>query len=263
MRSFEPYIPSSPVLPQASIDPYERLLQSVSPRLRERLCVEGHSRKVGVGEVVGTMGEPVVGLVERGWYKLVRFTELGDEQLLSIRQRGTFFGLENLGHSHSLAPEVVAITPAQVRVWSFELFEEMVHQELELTRGVLNLLVEQIEGESNLRLLNQSARVPTRLARMLCMYAQEEGKSTPSGLFFRMPFTQYDLALMLGVRRETVNVSLMELEESGLIRRSGREVWLDEGRVLDHLEGEGATYGVGRSVPQGPRPPRRSFSSLS
>ncbi|MER3484528.1 MAG: hypothetical protein C4332_16640, partial [Meiothermus sp.] len=113
------------------------------------------------------MGEPVVGLVERGWFKLVRFTELGDEQLLSIRQRCAFFGLENLGHAHSLAPEVVAITPAQVRVWSFELFESMVREELELTRGVLNLLIEQIEDENNLRLLNQSARVPTRLARML------------------------------------------------------------------------------------------------
>ncbi|MBO0201154.1 hypothetical protein, partial [Vibrio alginolyticus] len=40
------------------------------------------------------------------------------------------------------------------------------------------------------------------------------------------------------------NVSLMELEESGLIRRSGREVWLDEKRVLAHLEHEGAVYGL-------------------
>jgi CRP/FNR family transcriptional regulator len=244
MRSFEPYRTLSPIPPQAQQNPYERLLQSVSPKLRERLCAEGHSRKVGVGEVVSAMGEPCIGYVERGWLKLVRFTELGDEQLLSIRQRGSFFGLENLSYTHTLAPEVVAIAPAQVRMWSFESVQQLVGEDLELTRCILSLLIDQIEDENNLRLLNQSTKVPTRLARMLYLYAQEEGKPTASGVFLRMPFTQYDLALMLGVRRETVNVSLMELEESGLIRRSGREVWLDEKRVLTHLEHEGAIYGL-------------------
>ncbi|MBF6594998.1 MAG: winged helix-turn-helix domain-containing protein [Thermaceae bacterium] len=79
---------------------------------------------------------------------------------------------------------------------------------------------------------------------MLYLYATQEGKPTPSGLFLRMPFSQYDLALMLGARRETVNVSLMELEGAGLLRRCGREVWLDERKMLTHFEAEGATYRV-------------------
>jgi len=223
---------------------YEQLLQALSPRLREQLCSQSHSREVGAGEVIGVMGEPKLGFIERGWFKLVRFTELGDEQLLSIRQRGAFFGLENLSHQNSLAPEIVAVASAEVRLWPFKWMEQLVKEELELTRAVLSLLVAQIEDENNLRLLNQVVRVSTRLARMLYLYATQEGKPTPSGLFLRMPFSQYDLALMLGARRETVNVSLMELEDAGLLRRCGREVWLDERKMLTHLEAEGATYGV-------------------
>lgn len=259
MRSFEPYPTLSSIPPQARLNAYEWLLQSVSPKLRERLCAEGHSHTVGIGEVVSTMGEPCLGYVERGWLKLVRFTELGDEQLLSTRQQGSFFGLENLSPTPVLAPEVVAITPAQVRMWSFERVQQMVAEDLELTQSILGLLVDQIETENNLRLLHQSTKVPTRLVRMLYLYAREEGKPSASGIFLRMPFTQYDLALILGVRRETINVSLMELEEAGLIRRAGREVWLDEPRVLAHLQQEGAAYGL----PDAQEPTARSNFLLS
>ena len=237
----------------------DRLLNCLSPSVQETLNVQGRYKTLRTGEIASSMGEPLVAYVHRGWFKLMRFTEYGDEQLMAVRRRGSFIGLETLTRPRNAAPEVVATAPGEITVWPFELVQELVEREIELTRCFLHLLADQIEEESNLRHLNQSTRVPARLARILYLYALEEGQPARRGLYIRMPFTQYDLALLLGVRRETVSLSLTELEGEGVIQRTGKDVVVDAEQMPRFLEGEGALYGC----PKAPHIPVSASSPLS
>lgn len=224
------------------------LLECLSPSVQETLKAQGRYKTLRTGEMASSMGEPLVAYVHKGWFKLMRFTEYGDEQLIAVRRKGSFIGLETLTHPRNAAPEVVAIAPGEITVWPFELVQDLVERELELTRCFLHLLADQIEEESNLRYLNQSTRVPARLARVLYLYALEEGQPTKKGLYIRMPFTQYDLALLLGVRRETVSLSLTELECEGVIQRTGKDVVVDTERMPRFLASEGALYGCPKTA---------------
>lgn len=240
-----------------------RLLDCLSPSVRETLKTQGRRKTLRTGEMASSMGEPLVAYVHKGWFKLMRFTEYGDEQLMAVRRKGSFIGLETLTHPRDTAPEVVAIAPGEITVWPFELVQDLVERELELTRCFLHLLADQIEEESNLRFLNQSTRVPARLARILYLYALEEGQPTGKGLYIRMPFTQYDLALLLGVRRETVSLSLTELECEGVIQRTGKDVVVDVEAMPRFLESEGAFYGCPKAAKHTPRIPVAAPSRLA
>ncbi|RYM36351.1 Crp/Fnr family transcriptional regulator, partial [Meiothermus sp. PNK-Is4] len=249
MKPQSSWNPTAQIWSSYTID-IQRLLECLLPSARETLRTQGRSKTLRTGEVASPMGEPMVAYVHRGWFKLMRFTEYGDEQLMAVRRKGSFIGLETLTHPRDAAPEVVAIAPGEITVWPFELVQSLIERELELTRCFLHLLADQIEEESNLRFLNQSTRVPARLARIIYLYALEEGQPSGKGLYIRMPFTQYDLALLLGVRRETVSLSLAELEGEGVIQRTGKDVVVDVERMPRFLESEGASYGC----PKAPKP---------
>lgn len=215
----------------------------------KRLWLQARRRVVDTGEVLSPMGEPLIAYVERGWFKTVRFTALGDEHLLGIRRKGSYLGLECLARAQ-MAPEVVAMTPGELLIWPFELVQRLVSQELEITRTFLFLLAAQVEEENNLQFLHHSTRVLPRLARLLYLYALEEGHPVGSDLHVNIPFTQTDLALLLGVRRETVSLSLGELELEGVIERCGRELRIKAKPMSQYLNREGAIYGCPELQPR-------------
>lgn len=222
--------------------------EGISP-CPKRLWVQARRRVVDTGEVVSPMGEPLMAYVGRGWFKAVRFTALGDEHLLGVRRKGGYLGLECLARAQ-MAPEVVAMTPGELLIWPFELVQGLIAKEVEIARAFLFMLAAQVEEENNLQFLHHSTRVLPRLARLLYLYGLEEGRPVGSDLHVNLPFTQTDLALLLGVRRETVSLSLGELELEGVIERCGRELRIKAKPMSQYLNHEGALYGCPESQPR-------------
>ena len=64
--------------------------------------------------------------------------------------------------------------------------------------------------------------VPSRVAGILLELAEDFGRQEPHGLVIDLAISQEELATLVGASRQTVNVSLRELERDGVIRRDGR-----------------------------------------
>lgn len=222
---------------------YKTLIQAVPNPLAVELAQKAQVRRVERAEVVASFGDPpVVIFVAQGWFKLARFTELGDEHVIAVRRRGEFIGLDALSNPSCEMPEVCAMTAGHVLEWPRELFEEHFRDNIQFVQAIARILAEQIEREVNQRVMRQSARVSARLARILYLLAADQGEKVPGGYRVTLPFTQEELANLMTVRRETISVNLSELELEGVISRSGRSLLIDQERMTHYLEANGALY---------------------
>ncbi|HEX2863408.1 MAG TPA: Crp/Fnr family transcriptional regulator [Deinococcales bacterium] len=220
---------------------YAFLIQNVGKDVAERIAAEAHARRVKRNEVVAAFGEePVVALVNQGWFKLARFTESGDEHVVAVRRHGEFIGLDTLSNPTLEMPEVLAMTTGHLLVWPRAFFDRLYAQDIRFVQAIAGIHANQLEQEVRSRVLNHSARVSARLAAILYQLATDQGERTAGGYKVTLPFTQEELAGLMTVRRETISVNLTELESEGVISRSGRSLLIDPSRVRSYLEMNGA-----------------------
>jgi CRP/FNR family cyclic AMP-dependent transcriptional regulator len=180
-----------------------------------------HLRRFGVGEVVYHRGDPAADtfVVHRGLVKSLLQDENGRELLVGLYGRGEFFGTLTLFQNGTRETTVVAIVPTAIMQISradalrvlernpramYFMFERLVRMIRQLS-GMLEGIV----------FLDASGR----LARLL---VESEGLET-------LPLTQDDIASAIGSSRETVNKTLADFEERGLIKVERRRI-----QVVDH-----------------------------
>ena len=66
---------------------------------------------------------------------------------------------------------------------------------------------------------------PTRIMLILCELAETFGSDRPDGAIeIEVPITQSELATLVGSTRQSVNASLGELTDQGLIAKKGRHL---------------------------------------
>ena len=114
-------------------------------------------------------------------------------------------------------------------------FLEMLHSHPELVFEVTRLV--------SLRLQSFRARVEhllfkdasQRLAATLLELAHEHGVSDSQGLLIPLKISQQDLANLIGVTRESVNLALSDLRRRGPVVLEGRAFHLPRPRALREL----------------------------
>jgi CRP/FNR family transcriptional regulator/CRP/FNR family cyclic AMP-dependent transcriptional regulator len=72
-----------------------------------------------------------------------------------------------------------------------------------------------------------------RLAKKLLDLAEEHGRATPRGAVeITVPLTQFDLAAMMGVTRESISKQIGWFEQVGAIERRGRRILIVDRELL-------------------------------
>lgn len=74
-----------------------------------------------------------------------------------------------------------------------------------------------------------------RLAKELLHLADDLGDETPKGTRLTMRLTHELLSNLVGTSRETVTLLIHKFEEIGLLRREGRDLFLNRERLADYL----------------------------
>ena len=74
---------------------YSTLIETLPQAMAEQLGRCASVKRVRSGEVVATLGEPIVAVVIGGWFRLSRFDHQGAQYLVSLRRKGRFIGLES------------------------------------------------------------------------------------------------------------------------------------------------------------------------
>ncbi len=196
----------APVPPSFSLYP---LLGKLSPVQKTLLF-----RKREIIFSVGDRSDSIY-FIESGSAKLTVTSARGKEAVIAILERGRFFG-ENALDSERLPRSTNAIALTELRATRIEreAMLRLLRAEQDVCLGFISSLIrtaEELKGELANNLLYASEQ---RLARALCSLSQ----LSDHDLYQPVPqLSQQELANMIGITRQRVNVLLKRFKKLGFI----------------------------------------------
>ncbi len=197
------------------------LFAQVDDATLDTVCASLRARRYRRNETIFHQGDPgdALYIVESGSVKVVLPSPEGeDAAIIATLDRGAFFGELALldGADHSAT--AIAVEPTQALVLRREPFEHLVEDDPALRRALIAGLVAELRRLTShvgeLHFLD----LPGRLASRIVAIAREADPDATTNLVLEWPYTQSDLAGMIGGTRQTVNRLLQDFVARGLIQ---------------------------------------------
>ncbi|HEV8545126.1 MAG TPA: Crp/Fnr family transcriptional regulator [Candidatus Limnocylindrales bacterium] len=178
-------------------------------------------RRFRKAETVFHQGDPgdALFIVASGSVKVVLPSDEGAEPaIVAILGAGEFFGelaiLDGAPHSAT----IVAVEPTEILVLHRDAFLGLIDTQPELRRALLASLAVEIRRLTghveDLHFLDLPGRLASRILRL----AAKEQANASGSVRIPWPYTQSELAGMIGGSRQSVNRLLADLSDEGLIR---------------------------------------------
>jgi CRP/FNR family transcriptional regulator, cyclic AMP receptor protein len=186
----------------------------------ERLATGLRTRRFRRNEVLFHQGDPgdALFIVTAGAVKILLPSEEGDEAILATVRPGAFFGELALLDGAPRSATAVALEPTETLVLPRDRFRQLIDTEpatrdalLAALAGELRRLTDHVE---ELHFLDMTGRMAARLLRL----AEGAGAAPDGNVRLDGPYTQGDLASMIGATRQSVNKLLGQFVDDGLIR---------------------------------------------
>lgn len=203
-------------------------------RMVEERTVMREIRRKEVLYLPGDAGDRIY-LLKRGVVKISTLTDDGKEIILALLRKGEVFGeesvLEDAPRDHmaeAYEDALICVITRQDFMGILRAHPEMAFKVTKLVGFRLKTLRNRVEG-----LLFKGA--PARLAQTLLDLARDHGVKDAEGILLPLRLSQQDLANLIGVTRESVNLALADFRERGLVETDGRSLRLrrpDELRTL-------------------------------
>jgi CRP-like cAMP-binding protein len=195
------------------------LFAQLEPEALEELAARLRRRRYRRNEVVFHQGDPgdTLHVIAEGAMKIVLPSPEGEEAIIATLRSGDFFGELALldGGTHSAT--VTAVEPAMTLALPRAAFLEVLGQSAGIRDALLKSLAAELRRLTGhveeLHFLDLAGRLAMRLVRLADESGQEEASVT-----LDWPYTQSDLAAMIGGTRQSVNKLLNMLVEDQLIR---------------------------------------------
>lgn len=184
------------------------------------------SRRYSRGEMVfaPTPQPHSVYLLETGLVRIYRLSEGGGETSFGYVAPGEVFGELPAFGDYPRESFAQAVRPSQVWKIPRENFRRVLS-----ARSALALQVTRQIGDRLKRIETRIEdlvfrNVRTRVARMLGELSEDFGQVENGHRVIDIPITQSELATLVGATRQTVNQTLRELSDEGLIGRDNRRI---------------------------------------
>jgi CRP-like cAMP-binding protein len=195
------------------------------------------ARRYARGEMVfaPTAQPHSVYLLQAGLVRIYRLSECGGETSFGYVSPGEVFG--ELPAFGDYPRESFAQAVRGSHVWKIprENFHRMLAARSALAFQVTRQIGDRLKKvESRIEDL-VFRNVRTRVARMLGELAEDFGQTENGHRVIDIPITQSELATLVGATRQTVNQTLRELSEEGLIGRDNRRIVLLRPEQLQKL----------------------------
>ena len=181
-------------------------------------------RRFRRGETIFHQADPgdTLFIVESGSVKIVLPSPEGEEgAIIATLGRGDFFGELALLDGAARSATAVAVEATETLALRREAFESLIDTEPALRRALfagLTAELRRLTGHvEELHFLDLPGRLAARLVRL----ARESRPDAHAEVRLPWPYTQSDLASMIGGTRQSVNRLLADLTAQGLIRPDG------------------------------------------
>ena len=202
------------------------LFENASPEALDSLANRLRRRKFRRNEVIFHQGDPGDSLhvVATGAVKILLPSAEGEEAIIATLRPGDFFGelalLDGATRSATAAALEATETLVLPRLVLMELLGTVTGLGDALLVGLareLRRLTSQVE---ELHFLDLAGRLAMRLTRL----AEESNPNSRGEIRLNWPYTQSDLAAMIGGTRQSVNKLLSQLVDEGLIEIGSDEL---------------------------------------
>jgi CRP/FNR family cyclic AMP-dependent transcriptional regulator len=194
------------------------------------------SREFSRGDVVylpSDMSDSVL-LLARGRVRIYHVTSEGKQAILSFIEPGEMFGELSLFSPHrreeyaeTIEKSLIVLMPRDTMHGLMARYPQV---SLSLTR-LYGLRLRRIERRLK-SLLYRSSR--DRLVHLLLELAEKYGQQSDAGLWINLRISHQEMASAIGATRETVTITLGELQADGLIQIHRRRIYLQQ---VDRLSG--------------------------
>jgi len=203
-------------------------------RMVEERTVMREIRRKEVLYLPGDAGDRIY-LLKRGVVKISTLTDDGKEIILALLRPGEVFGeesvLEDAPRDHmaeAYEDALICVITRQDFMGILRAHPEMAFKVTKLVGFRLRTLRNRVEG-----LLFKGA--PARLAQTLLDLARDHGVKDDDGVLLPLRLSQQDLANLIGVTRESVNLALADFRSRGLVEMEGRSLRLRRPEALQAL----------------------------
>ncbi len=186
-------------------------------------------------------------LLSSGRAKICNFTADGKQAILAFVEPGELFGELALLEGGPRDEYAEAVEPSTVVLIPRQTMNELMEAHPSLSLGITRLVgLRRRRIERRLKyLLFQSNR--QRLVHLLLELAEQYGRPGPDGVSLGIRLSHQDLASIIGSTRETVTITLGELQAEGVLRVARRQIVIrDLRRLADSVEVEPPTLPVQR-----------------
>ncbi len=170
-------------------------------------------------EVIFHQGDPgdALHVVHAGSVKIVLPSPEGDEAIIATLRPGDFFGELSLLDGAPRSATAVALEPSTTLMLPRDVFRELLDHDPNLRDALLAGLAHELRRVTGqveeLHFLDLAGRLAMRLSRLA-----RDADPTSDEVRLDWPYTQSDLASMIGGTRQSVNKLLSELVVVGLVR---------------------------------------------
>lgn len=199
----------------ASVSALQRvpLFSGLPPDAIEQLAANLRRLSCARGQVVFHQGDPGTSLyiIERGLVKIGLVSPEGREVILALLGPGDFFGELALLDGEPRSADAVAREPTALLVLRRDDVLAFLERHPPAAAQLLKALSQRLRRTDQLVQDAAFLDVPGRLARALLYLAESEVGRT-------VPFTQTELASMVGATRESVNKWLRFYQQRGFVR---------------------------------------------
>jgi CRP-like cAMP-binding protein len=189
----------------------------------EQRTVMREVRRKEVLYLPGDAGDRIY-LLKRGVVKISGLNDDGREVILALLRKGEVFGEEAVLDDSPRDHMAEAYDDALVCILSKRDFMEILRGSPEMAFKVTKLIGFRLKTFRNKVESFLFKGAPARLATTLLGLAQDHGVQDARGVLLPLRLSQQDLASLIGVTRESVNLTLSEFRKRGLVEVEGRTI---------------------------------------
>jgi CRP-like cAMP-binding protein len=194
------------------------LFQNADEQALSEIAKQLRRRRFRRHETIFHQGDPgdSLHIVSSGAVKIVLPSIEGDEAIIATLRSGDFFGELALIDGAPRSATAVALEPSETWTLSRDVFLATLDRSASLRDSLLAGLVRELRRLTGhveeLHFLDLAGRLSSRLARLA-----REAEPDANEVHLDWPYTQSDLASMIGGTRQSVNKLLSGLVERGLV----------------------------------------------
>lgn len=201
---------------------FSQLLDDELDKIRD-LCVTQHYVKDRIILIEEESGNTLF-IIQKGRVKVSRMSDDGREVILSILERGEFFGELSLIDGKARSASVTAIEDSEVLMLRRGDFLGLLEEYPQIAISLLKELAARIrKSDTQIKSLSLQDAMG-RVASTLILLAEDAGIIKQGRVVIHKIPLQQDLANMAGTSRETISRVFRYLEDEGLMERHGRKV---------------------------------------